>query len=169
MGSLRHHVANIFHVWTPDFSQTHKSCAVCLCEQEEQGKNLVSLSYTTATAVLCSDGTIWLEPEVLFSGPRQGDTHTRFSTEGGKNAVIRVHFWSKESKYGRFCVLSITFQILNCRCLHLSQLLNSHKSTTLNVVERSTSLLTASDWTTSSLIGWEQIYFPLCVDENTFL
>ncbi|XP_024133904.1 retinal Mueller cells isomerohydrolase isoform X1 [Oryzias melastigma] len=39
--------------------------------KEEQGKNLVSLSYTTATAVLCSDGTIWLEPEVLFSGPRQ--------------------------------------------------------------------------------------------------
>uniref|UniRef100_A0AAQ5YN65 Retinoid isomerohydrolase RPE65 n=1 Tax=Amphiprion ocellaris TaxID=80972 RepID=A0AAQ5YN65_AMPOC len=39
--------------------------------REEQGKNLVSLSYTTATAVLHSDGTIWLEPEVLFSGPRQ--------------------------------------------------------------------------------------------------
>ncbi|XP_015255447.1 PREDICTED: retinal Mueller cells isomerohydrolase-like [Cyprinodon variegatus] len=39
--------------------------------REEQGKNLVSLSYTTATAVLLSDGTIWLEPEVLFSGPRQ--------------------------------------------------------------------------------------------------
>ncbi|XP_062250758.1 retinal Mueller cells isomerohydrolase-like [Platichthys flesus] len=39
---------------------------------EEQGKNLVSLSYTTATAVLNSDGTIWLEPEVLFSVPRLG-------------------------------------------------------------------------------------------------
>uniref|UniRef100_A0A672YTQ2 Retinal Mueller cells isomerohydrolase-like n=1 Tax=Sphaeramia orbicularis TaxID=375764 RepID=A0A672YTQ2_9TELE len=39
--------------------------------REEQGKNLVSLPYTTATAVLHSDGTIWLEPEVLFSGPRQ--------------------------------------------------------------------------------------------------
>lgn len=39
--------------------------------KEEQGKNLVSLPYTTATAVLNSDGTIWLEPEVLFSGPRQ--------------------------------------------------------------------------------------------------
>ncbi|XP_027146349.1 retinal Mueller cells isomerohydrolase [Larimichthys crocea] len=39
--------------------------------REEQGKNLVSLSYTTATAVLNSDGTIWLEPEVLFSAPRQ--------------------------------------------------------------------------------------------------
>uniref|UniRef100_A0A8C5G0R6 Retinal Mueller cells isomerohydrolase-like n=1 Tax=Gouania willdenowi TaxID=441366 RepID=A0A8C5G0R6_GOUWI len=36
----------------------------------EQGKNLVSLSYTTATAVLHPDGTVWLEPEVLFSGPR---------------------------------------------------------------------------------------------------
>ncbi|KAM8874064.1 retinal Mueller cells isomerohydrolase-like [Spinachia spinachia] len=39
--------------------------------REAQGKNLVSLSYTTATAALRSDGTIWLEPEVLFSGPRQ--------------------------------------------------------------------------------------------------
>ncbi len=53
---------------------------ICLCLpvipflflQEEQGKNLVSLPYTTATAVMCSDGTVWLEPEVLFSGPRQG-------------------------------------------------------------------------------------------------
>uniref|UniRef100_A0AAV2KRC8 Uncharacterized protein n=1 Tax=Knipowitschia caucasica TaxID=637954 RepID=A0AAV2KRC8_KNICA len=39
--------------------------------REEQGKNLVSLPYTTATAVLCQDGTIWLEPEVLFSRPRE--------------------------------------------------------------------------------------------------
>ncbi|KAG9270821.1 retinal Mueller cells isomerohydrolase isoform X1 [Astyanax mexicanus] len=38
--------------------------------REEQGKNLISLPYTTATAVLCSDGTIWLEPEVIFSEPR---------------------------------------------------------------------------------------------------
>lgn len=41
--------------------------------QEEQGKNLVSLPYTTATATMHSDGTVWLEPEVLFSGPRQGE------------------------------------------------------------------------------------------------
>uniref|UniRef100_A0A665TFV3 Retinoid isomerohydrolase RPE65 b n=1 Tax=Echeneis naucrates TaxID=173247 RepID=A0A665TFV3_ECHNA len=39
--------------------------------REEQGRNLVSLSYTTATAVLHRDGTIWLEPEVLYSCPRQ--------------------------------------------------------------------------------------------------
>ncbi|KAL1022412.1 hypothetical protein UPYG_G00026650 [Umbra pygmaea] len=39
--------------------------------KEAQGKNLISLPYTTATAVMRSDGTIWLEPEVLFSGPRQ--------------------------------------------------------------------------------------------------
>ncbi|KAM6962852.1 retinal Mueller cells isomerohydrolase-like [Aplochiton taeniatus] len=38
---------------------------------EDQGKNMVSLPYTTATAVLRSDGTVFLEPEVLFSGPRQ--------------------------------------------------------------------------------------------------
>ncbi|XP_048844472.1 retinoid isomerohydrolase isoform X2 [Brienomyrus brachyistius] len=39
--------------------------------REEQGKNLISLPYTTATAVMRNDGTIWLEPEVLFSAPRQ--------------------------------------------------------------------------------------------------
>ncbi|XP_061635697.1 retinal Mueller cells isomerohydrolase-like isoform X2 [Phyllopteryx taeniolatus] len=38
---------------------------------EEQGKNLVSLPYTTASAALHGDGTVWLEPEVLFSKPRQ--------------------------------------------------------------------------------------------------
>ncbi|XP_066548582.1 retinoid isomerohydrolase [Amia ocellicauda] len=39
--------------------------------REEQGKNLISLPYTTATATMWSDGTVWLEPEILFSGPRQ--------------------------------------------------------------------------------------------------
>lgn len=53
---------------------------------EEQGKNLVSLPYTTATAVLHSDGTIWLEPEVLFSGPRQAFEFPQinYSLCGGK-------------------------------------------------------------------------------------
>ncbi|XP_051855417.1 retinoid isomerohydrolase isoform X1 [Antechinus flavipes] len=37
----------------------------------DTGKNLVSLPNTTAAAILRSDGTIWLEPEVLFSGSRQ--------------------------------------------------------------------------------------------------
>ncbi|KAK7945529.1 hypothetical protein WMY93_001257 [Mugilogobius chulae] len=34
--------------------------------KEEQGKNLVSLPYTTATATMHADGMIWLEPEVCF-------------------------------------------------------------------------------------------------------
>ncbi|KFQ79873.1 Retinoid isomerohydrolase, partial [Phaethon lepturus] len=38
--------------------------------QSDTGKNLVTLPYTTATATLRSDETIWLEPEVIFSGPR---------------------------------------------------------------------------------------------------
>ncbi|XP_041960688.1 retinoid isomerohydrolase [Alosa sapidissima] len=37
--------------------------------KEEQGTNLITLNYTTATAVMREDGTIWLEPEVLFSAP----------------------------------------------------------------------------------------------------
>ncbi|KAG2463747.1 RPE65 isomerohydrolase, partial [Polypterus senegalus] len=48
----------------------------------EQGKNLVSLPYTTATATLRVDGTVWLEPEVLFSGPRQGVILTIVVTPG---------------------------------------------------------------------------------------
>ncbi|XP_074953412.1 LOW QUALITY PROTEIN: retinoid isomerohydrolase [Phalacrocorax aristotelis] len=39
-------------------------------DKSDTGKNLVTLPYTTATATLCSDETIWLEPEVIFSGPR---------------------------------------------------------------------------------------------------
>ncbi|XP_038959208.1 retinoid isomerohydrolase isoform X2 [Rattus norvegicus] len=41
-------------------------------DKADTGRNLVTLPHTTATAILCSDETIWLEPEVLFSGPRQG-------------------------------------------------------------------------------------------------
>ncbi|XP_053105067.1 retinoid isomerohydrolase isoform X1 [Hemicordylus capensis] len=40
-------------------------------EKADTGKNLITLPNTTATAVLHSDETIWLEPEVIFSGPRQ--------------------------------------------------------------------------------------------------
>ncbi|KAF4792296.1 DEP domain-containing protein 1A [Turdus rufiventris] len=39
-------------------------------DKADTGKNLVTLPYTTATATLRSDETIWLEPEVIFSGPR---------------------------------------------------------------------------------------------------
>ncbi|KAL2097290.1 hypothetical protein ACEWY4_006497 [Coilia grayii] len=39
--------------------------------KEHQGTNLVTLPYTTATAVMRADGTIWLEPEVIFSAPYQ--------------------------------------------------------------------------------------------------
>lgn len=44
----------------------------CSLSQADTGKNLVTLPYTTATATLRSDETIWLEPEVIFSGPRHG-------------------------------------------------------------------------------------------------
>lgn len=40
-------------------------------DKADTGKNLVTLPYTTATATLHSDETIWLEPEILFSGARQ--------------------------------------------------------------------------------------------------
>ncbi|XP_010883873.1 retinoid isomerohydrolase [Esox lucius] len=55
--------------------------------REEQGKNLICLPYTTATATMRSDGTIWLEPEVLFSGPRQAFEFPQinYQKHGGKN------------------------------------------------------------------------------------
>uniref|UniRef100_A0A8C7E6P4 Retinoid isomerohydrolase n=1 Tax=Naja naja TaxID=35670 RepID=A0A8C7E6P4_NAJNA len=40
-------------------------------EKADTGKNLITLPNTTATAILHSDDTIWLDPEVIFSGPRQ--------------------------------------------------------------------------------------------------
>ncbi|XP_027746855.1 uncharacterized protein LOC114061042 isoform X4 [Empidonax traillii] len=45
-------------------------------DKADTGKNLVTLPYTTATATLRSDETIWLEPEVIFSGPRHGTNET---------------------------------------------------------------------------------------------
>lgn len=45
--------------------------------QADTGKNLITLANTTATATLHSDETIWLEPEVIFSGPRQGKINPR--------------------------------------------------------------------------------------------
>nr|AFZ78092.1 retinoid isomerohydrolase [Petromyzon marinus] len=50
-------------------------------DEEEYGKNLVRLGDTTATATLRNDGTIWLEPEVLFSGPRQAFEFPRINYE----------------------------------------------------------------------------------------
>ncbi|MBN3285545.1 RP65C isomerohydrolase, partial [Polyodon spathula] len=41
-------------------------------DRVEQGKNLICLPYTTATATMSADGTVWLEPDILFSGPQQG-------------------------------------------------------------------------------------------------
>uniref|UniRef100_A0A8C7GPB7 Retinoid isomerohydrolase n=1 Tax=Oncorhynchus kisutch TaxID=8019 RepID=A0A8C7GPB7_ONCKI len=60
---------------------------------EEVKKNLICLPYTTATSVMCSDGTIWLEPEALFSGPRQkhGEknyTYAYASTTSGLSLLV---------------------------------------------------------------------------------
>ncbi|KAM4023602.1 retinoid isomerohydrolase-like [Anomaloglossus baeobatrachus] len=56
-------------------------------QKNDAGKNLVNLPYTTATATLRSDDTIWLEPEVLFSGPRQAFEFPQinYKAYGGKD------------------------------------------------------------------------------------
>ncbi|XP_031410744.1 retinoid isomerohydrolase isoform X3 [Meleagris gallopavo] len=55
-------------------------------DKADTGKNLVTLPYTTATATLRSDETIWLEPEVIFSGPRHGKM-TALSHRGSTSPV----------------------------------------------------------------------------------
>lgn len=68
----------------------------CL-SQADTGKNLVTLPYTTATATLRSDETIWLEPEVIFSGPRHGKvkapshSHTTQVPSAGRVLLILMH------------------------------------------------------------------------------
>lgn len=86
--------------------------------QEEQGKNLVSLPYTTATATMRADGTIWLEPEVLFSGPRQGTT----------NLIYMLYtLWSK-----MLLKLSWTLKltVMFCHMFSISKLSSFLRSTT---------------------------------------
>ncbi|XP_026098686.1 retinal Mueller cells isomerohydrolase isoform X2 [Carassius auratus] len=77
--------------------------------REEQGKNLVSLPYTTATAVMCSDGTVWLEPEVLFSGPRQAFEFPQINYKRycGKNYTFAYGLGLNHFVPDRICKLNV--------------------------------------------------------------
>uniref|UniRef100_A0A8D3C881 Retinoid isomerohydrolase n=1 Tax=Scophthalmus maximus TaxID=52904 RepID=A0A8D3C881_SCOMX len=77
--------------------------------KEEQGKNLVSLPYTTATAVMHADGTIWLEPEVLFSGPRQAFEFPQinYSRFAGKNYTYTYGLGLNHFIPDRICKLDV--------------------------------------------------------------
>uniref|UniRef100_A0A8C7Q7T6 Retinoid isomerohydrolase RPE65 n=1 Tax=Oncorhynchus mykiss TaxID=8022 RepID=A0A8C7Q7T6_ONCMY len=73
------------------------------------GKNLISLPYTTATAVMRSDGTIWLEPEVLFSGPRQAFEFPQinYSKFSGKNYSYAYGLGLNHFIPDRICKLNV--------------------------------------------------------------
>ncbi|XP_071007560.1 retinal Mueller cells isomerohydrolase [Oncorhynchus clarkii lewisi] len=77
--------------------------------REKQGKNLISLPYTTATAVMRSDGTIWLEPEVLFSGPRQAFEFPQinYSKFSGKNYSYAYGLGLNHFIPDRICKLNV--------------------------------------------------------------
>uniref|UniRef100_A0A672KSU1 Retinoid isomerohydrolase RPE65 n=1 Tax=Sinocyclocheilus grahami TaxID=75366 RepID=A0A672KSU1_SINGR len=77
--------------------------------REEQGKNLVSLPYTTATAVMCSDGTVWLEPEVLFSGPHQAFEFPQINYKKycGKNYTFAYGLGLNHFVPDRICKLNV--------------------------------------------------------------
>uniref|UniRef100_A0A3Q3WUK2 Retinoid isomerohydrolase n=1 Tax=Mola mola TaxID=94237 RepID=A0A3Q3WUK2_MOLML len=77
--------------------------------KEEQGKNLVSLPYTTATAVMHADGMIWLEPEVLFSGPRQAFEFPQINYEkyAGKNYTYAYGLGLNHFIPDRICKLNV--------------------------------------------------------------
>uniref|UniRef100_A0A8C6PLU3 Retinoid isomerohydrolase n=1 Tax=Nothobranchius furzeri TaxID=105023 RepID=A0A8C6PLU3_NOTFU len=77
--------------------------------KEEQGKNLVSLPYTTATATMHADGTIWLEPEVLFSGPRQAFEFPQINYKGygGRNYSYAYGLGLNHFIPDRICKLNV--------------------------------------------------------------
>ncbi|XP_076132441.1 retinal Mueller cells isomerohydrolase isoform X1 [Alosa pseudoharengus] len=77
--------------------------------REEQGKNLISLPYTTATAVMRSDGTIWLEPEVLFSAPRQAFEFPQinYSAHGGRDYTYAYGLGLNHFIPDRICKLNV--------------------------------------------------------------
>ncbi|KAI1883310.1 hypothetical protein AGOR_G00243880 [Albula goreensis] len=77
--------------------------------REEQGKNLISLPYTTATAVMRSDGSVWLEPEVLFSGPRQAFEFPQinYSRCSGKNYTYAYGLGLNHFIPDRICKLNV--------------------------------------------------------------
>uniref|UniRef100_A0A3B3SDF7 Retinoid isomerohydrolase n=1 Tax=Paramormyrops kingsleyae TaxID=1676925 RepID=A0A3B3SDF7_9TELE len=76
---------------------------------EENWKNLITLPYSTATAVLCSDGTIWLEPEVLFSGPRQAFEfpQNNYRNFCGKDYTYAYGLGLNHIIPGRICKLNV--------------------------------------------------------------
>ncbi|XP_036433952.1 retinal Mueller cells isomerohydrolase [Colossoma macropomum] len=77
--------------------------------REEPGKNLISLPYTTATAVMRSDGTIWLEPEVLFSGPQQAFEFPQinYSKHSGKDYTFAYGLGLNHFIPDRICKLNV--------------------------------------------------------------
>uniref|UniRef100_A0AAR2JXY5 Retinoid isomerohydrolase n=1 Tax=Pygocentrus nattereri TaxID=42514 RepID=A0AAR2JXY5_PYGNA len=74
-----------------------------------QGKNLISLPYTTATATMREDGTIWLEPEVLFSGPRQAFEFPQinYKMNNGRNYTYAYALGLNHFIPDRICKLNV--------------------------------------------------------------
>ncbi|KAM9500922.1 retinoid isomerohydrolase [Clarias gariepinus] len=77
--------------------------------REEQGKNLISLPYTTATATMHEDGTIWLEPEVLFSSPRQAFEFPQinYKMNNGRNYTYAYALGLNHFIPDRICKLNV--------------------------------------------------------------
>ncbi|KAI4880776.1 hypothetical protein NFI96_003780, partial [Prochilodus magdalenae] len=77
--------------------------------REEQGKNLIALPYTTATATMREDGTIWLEPEVLFSGPRQAFEFPQinYKMNNGRNYTYAYALGLNHFIPDRICKLNV--------------------------------------------------------------
>ncbi|GAA6093221.1 retinoid isomerohydrolase isoform X1 [Tachysurus ichikawai] len=77
--------------------------------REEQGKNLISLPYTTATATMREDGTIWLEPEVIFSGPCQAFEFPQinYKMNNGRNYTYAYALGLNHFIPDRICKLNV--------------------------------------------------------------
>lgn len=75
----------------------------------DQGSNLVSLPYTTATAVLRKDGTVWLDPEILFAGPRHAFEFPQINYDrcSGKNYTYAYGLGLNHFIPDRICKLNV--------------------------------------------------------------
>uniref|UniRef100_A0A8C2TRJ4 Retinoid isomerohydrolase n=1 Tax=Coturnix japonica TaxID=93934 RepID=A0A8C2TRJ4_COTJA len=78
-------------------------------DKADTGKNLVTLPYTTATATLRSDETVWLEPEVIFSGPRHAFEFPQINYKkyGGKPYTYTYGLGLNHFVPDRLCKLNV--------------------------------------------------------------
>ncbi|KAK1339911.1 hypothetical protein QTO34_018472 [Cnephaeus nilssonii] len=103
------YLANLRENWEEVKKNASKAPQPEVRRYADTGKNLVTLPNTTATAILCSDETIWLEPEVLFAGPRQAFEFPQINYQkyGGKPYTYTYGLGLNHFVPDRLCKLNV--------------------------------------------------------------